>query len=72
MTNTKQNKADSRTGDLTNKLGVNLANSSIEVSEDERYNTTSEKANEEAKEDFLNTLTEMLKYYVYKEDKKNG
>lgn len=57
MTNTKQNKADSRTGDLTNKLGVNLANSSMEVSEDERYN-----------KDFIEAMCDILRFYISKEE----
>ena len=38
----------------------------IDSSKDERYNPSS------SEEEFLNALVEVLKYYVYKEDKKNG
>lgn len=38
---------------------------SIDLSKDERYNPSS------LEEEFLNALVEVLKYYVYKEDKQD-
>lgn len=38
----------------------------IDLSKDERYNPSSLEG------EFLDAVVEVLKYYVYKEDKKNG
>lgn len=57
---------------FTNKSYTSSAKSTIDNSEDQRYPLTSEGKQvslpDDTREEFLNAVTEILKYYVYKEE----
>ena len=55
---------------IADKPDKTLANFTIDNCRGERYNSSPSGGKEliEQEEEFLNALTEMLKYYVYKEE----